>query len=132
MRWFINFMAGRRGADQLSFALIIVFFVLSVLFMFLPTELFFIRIVAYIPLGISVYRMFSKDIFKRQIENDKFMFWWRDISTKINKKINTVKDNKTHKFIKCPKSRQLLRLPRGRGKIRIVCPKCSNTFERKT
>ncbi len=132
MRWFINFMAGRRGADQLSFALIIVFFVLSVLFMFLPTELFFIRIVAYIPLGISVYRMFSKDIFKRQIENDKFMFWWRDISTKINKKINRVKDNKTHKFIKCPKCRQLLRLPRGRGKIRIVCPKCSNTFERKT
>lgn len=132
MRWFANFMLKRRGVDQLNIALLVSFLIVSFLFVFLPRELFFIRIIEYVPLAICIYRMFSKNLVKRQEENDKFIRWWSGITPKINKKINRIKDSKTHKFIKCPNCKQLLRLPRGRGRIRIVCPKCSNIFERRT
>ena len=38
----------------------------------------------------------------------------------------------THRFYRCPKCRQTVRVPRGKGKIRITCPKCGETFIKKT
>lgn len=132
MRWLYNFMIGRRGVDKLNIALIVVFFIISALFMFLPDRLFFLIIIQYIPFVLCLYRMLSKDIYKREQENHKFVVWWNNFYPKLIKKANRIKDSKTHKYIKCPNCKQLLRLPRGRGKIRISCPKCLHTFEKRT
>lgn len=132
MRWFSKFMIGRRGTDQLGLALLVLFLILSVVFIFLPSDIVFIRLIAYIPLAICIFRMLSKNIEKRQIENNKFTSWLCRIIPKINKRINIIKYSKNYKFIKCPKCKQLLRLPRRRGKIMITCPKCSNTFDKRT
>lgn len=132
MRFLQKFMLNRRGLDRLSIALLFLYFILSFLFVFIPRDLVILRLISFIPPLIALYRIFSKNIVKRQQEEDKFMRWWYAVLPKIQKKVNRIKDNKTYKFIKCPNCKQLLRLPRGRGKIRISCPKCSHSFERKT
>ena len=38
----------------------------------------------------------------------------------------------THRFFKCPKCGQVVRTPKGKGTIRITCPKCRETFVRKS
>lgn len=38
------------------------------------------------------------------------------------------KQRKDYKFFTCPSCKAVMRVPRGRGKIRIVCHKCGNTF----
>ena len=42
------------------------------------------------------------------------------------------KQRKDYKFFSCPSCRAVMRVPRGRGKIRIVCHKCGNTFTGKS
>ena len=42
------------------------------------------------------------------------------------------RQRRDYKFFRCPQCRTLLRVPRGKGKIRIVCRKCGNSFIRNT
>ena len=37
-----------------------------------------------------------------------------------------------YKFFRCPSCRTLLRVPKGKGKIKVVCRKCGNSFIKKT
>ena len=49
-----------------------------------------------------------------------------------NKKLKALKERwvqrKDFKFFQCPSCHAVLRVPSGRGKIKIVCRKCGNTF----
>ena len=42
------------------------------------------------------------------------------------------RQRRDYKFFRCPQCRTLLRVPRGKGKIKIVCRKCGNSFIRNT
>lgn len=132
LNWLRKLMYGRNGSDTLGFALLLLSAILSVLLAFLPDSLILIRLVCYIPLGLSIYRMFSKNIAKRQLENERFLIWWRNLKSQFNRKKQQMQDSKTYKFLKCPQCGQKLRLPKGRGKIRITCPKCGKQFEKRT
>ena len=37
-----------------------------------------------------------------------------------------------HRIFRCPKCSQRVRVPRGRGMIEITCPRCSNTFRKRS
>jgi LSD1 subclass zinc finger protein len=88
--------------------------------------------ISYIVLGTVIFRMLSRNIYRRRAENDKFIKYWWPIRTKIKRVISNIKQRKTYKFIKCPGCKNKLRLPRGKGKIQISCPKCTERFIRKT
>lgn len=137
MNWrnkFANFMYGRYGVDQFSRFIILIVFILCVLSMFIRTQILSLLILVLIVF--TYYRMFSKNIYKRAAENEKYLqfisrFKRKNGSTTYNNTQNA-EQKKYYKYFKCPGCSQKIRIPRGHGKIEIKCPKCNTKFIRKS
>ena len=124
-----EFMYGRYGTDQLSFALIGGGFAFYILYVFTRSRLLYL--VSLILYGIAAFRTLSKNHTKRRIENQKFMNLWYKLKNKWVGIRADFEERKTYKHFKCPACGQKIRIPRGRGKVEIRCPKCSNKFIKK-
>lgn len=148
---FYRFMQGRNGVDalakainRLSFILLItaiLFTFLSALFLArdLPTASLVFRILYYVLFGIGVclliwwcFRVFSRNVSKRQAENTRYLYRKQRIARRIASWKQQWKDRKTYKYFKCPQCKQKMRAPRKKGKIRVTCSKCKNVFITKT
>ncbi|MFA5577326.1 MAG: hypothetical protein WCZ27_07930 [Tissierellaceae bacterium] len=125
-----KFMKGRYGGDQLSMTLIGVSIILTLIGSWTKLSLF--TIISYIPLVFSIFRMFSKDLAKRRMENYKFSMFISPVYSRYTRLNRKFKERKTHKYVKCPNCKRELRLPRGKGRITITCPKCQEKFEGRT
>jgi uncharacterized C2H2 Zn-finger protein len=140
MRNFLrNFMIGRYGPDHLGIAVIILSFTLSVLYAILGyMPLLFLSYVAF---ALVLYRMLSRDIYRRRAENDKFIRYWWPVRTRTKRLVANVKHRKTHRLFKCPGCKSTLRVPKSMpseraplksgAKLQITCPKCGERFTRK-
>lgn len=125
-----RFMAGRYGSDHFNVFLL----VLAVVIMCL--NLFFIRssflsAVVWLLLICNLFRTYSRNIYKRREENEKYL----KMIQPIKKRFNVIKKNhqdKEHKYYLCPSCKQIVRVPKGRGKITITCPTCKNRFDKKS
>lgn len=117
-----NFMRSRYGSDKLNTALLIVGLICCILAMFTGTGIvsFVLTVVSYIMMGIVIFRMLSRNTYKRYQENRKYLRFWERLK------------DKEHKHFDCPRCRQPVRVPRRKGKIAITCPKCKEKFIRKT
>lgn len=115
---FARFMYGRYGTDKLNMALLVTGVVLTLLGRI--TNLYALGLLAYIPLIAVLWRMFSRNIARRQRENQRF-----------NQIFVRLKDRNS-RYFSCPRCHQTVRVPRGRGKINIHCPKCGNYFVKKS
>ncbi len=113
-----NFMSGRAGADQLSWALLL--FGLALNLIGSLTGLTILCLLAYVPFVFTIYRMFSRNVEKRRQENAAF--------TGVFKRMR----DREHRYYACPKCHQRVRVPRGKGKISIRCPQCGERFIKKT
>jgi len=125
-----RFMYGRYGADQFSRFLLVASFVAMILHFILGW-----RILYYIFLAIIIYncfRMYSKNIYKRQQELAAYLTFKRKFDSKIALQKRKWNERHTHRFFACPVCRTTVRVPKGRGKIEITCPKCKNTFIKKS
>ncbi len=125
-RW----MYGRYGRDSLSTTLYV-----AGLLMLLCASIFDIRwlsAAALLPVGWSVFRMYSKNIAKRRIENDRWLSLTAPLRRDSKQLVTRLREGNTYRFYKCPKCRQTLRVPRGKGKIRITCKSCGEQFVRKS
>ena len=102
-------------------------------------------IVGILPLIFAVSRMFSKDISKRQAENQKFLSIFKGGKSdaerariKAEKEAKKEKEKrlkeklKTHEMFYCPGCKTACFVPKGKGKVRITCPKCGEKFIGKT
>lgn len=118
-----NFMMGRYGPDRLGTCLLVLGMVLmvsgSILGRFYLWAVW-LRLLAWIPLGFCVFRMYSRNFTARSRENRAFLGFF-----------TRLRDRK-HCYFRCPGCRQRVRVPRGRGKISIKCPKCQQKFMKKT
>ena len=126
---FARFMMGRYGDDKMNQTLIITSLVLLVLSWF-TTNIFYM-----VAVGIMIYayyRMFSRNIYKRSAENQKYLQWEYKMKGKLSKKKKEFAQMKTHHIYKCPNCKQKIRVPRGKGKIAITCRKCGNEFIKKS
>ncbi|MGB4649619.1 MAG: hypothetical protein WBH87_10055 [Acetivibrionales bacterium] len=130
MNWFRRFMTGRYGADQLSLALLVMAVVLSITVRIIGIP--YLSLIVYIPLGLCIFRMLSKNIKRRSMENYKFYMLTSRVRRWFGKIQRRMAESKTHRFFKCPDCKAELRLPKGKGKIVITCPKCRHEFMRKT
>jgi len=128
-----KFMAGRYGNDQLGRALLVVDIILLVLSLVFSNKLGGILLpLAMVLLGYMYFRMFSRNIYKRQEENGKYLRFKYNITSKFNVLRERWKQRKEYKFFTCPACHTTLRVPRGRGRIKIVCRKCGTSFEGKS
>ena len=125
-----RFMAGRNGNDRLNLFILvlgIVFIILGIVFKKTAAGLF--NILTLVALVIVYFRMFSRNIMKRQAENAKYM----ELRNKVISRFRVLRERwaqrNDYKFFRCPSCRTVLRVPRGRGKIMIVCKKCGTRFE---
>jgi len=132
MNWLKKVMYGRYGIDKLSRALIVLSFILLMIERFLPKSLSGLIVISYVPIAIYIFRVFSKNIYKRQQENNKYLKIENSVVIWFKQKLNRAKDSKTHKYFTCPDCKQKLRVPRGRGKISITCSKCKKVFKGKS
>lgn len=130
MNRFRKFMLGRYGMDQLSMVLLIFSVLLALTSQI--TGLPSMALISYLPLMICIYRMLSKNIGKRSMENYKFFMFISPLYSWFQKKQGRIKTVKTHRYFKCPNCKATLRLPKGKGRIIITCPKCRTKFEKKT
>ena len=73
----------------------------------------------------AYYRVFSRNLSKRQAENYAFLSW-------KNQCVQRWQQRKTHRFYRCPKCKTVLRVPKGKGKISITCRSCGEKFIKKT
>lgn len=128
-----QFMQGRRGIDQmgrftmdLAVILLIVsmftgrFRAVYMITYFGGTLLFFL----------SFYRALSRNIYKREIENNKFMalrYKYTGGKTLRQK----MQERKYYAVFKCPGCGQKLRAPKGKGTIKVRCHSCNTEFNKK-
>jgi hypothetical protein len=126
---FMQFMQGRYGNDGLNkflMILAIVFLVIS----FVGGDAFYV--LAILCLFAAYFRMFSRNLYKRAAENQRYMMRVRKIREFWMLRKNHLKQLKTYRFFTCPKCKQKIRIPKGKGKIEITCRTCGEKFIRKT
>ena len=135
MNWFRRFMYGRYGSDQLSTCLFFIYVIL-VVFQFafrnsVPGMI--LMALSYVVVFIYFFRFLSRNIYKRQSENQKFLQMWKPVKNYLKyPKLRIQERNGVKKLFRCPKCHQTIRVPRGKGKIAITCPKCHYEFIKKT
>ena len=115
---FRQFMYGRYGSDKLNLCLLGLAVALCLLSSF--PRFYLLGTVAFIPLIWAVFRMYSRNISKRQQENRRFLQFFARLK------------DRQHRYFACPRCRQRVRVPRGKGKIVIRCPACGERFTKKT
>ena len=128
-----RFMVGRNGNDQLNLFLLtlaLVLLVLSAIFKGSFGRMSYI--IVFVLLGYAYFRMFSRNIHKRQEENGKFIRARYQFSAAMRLRKERWVQRKDYKFFTCPSCKTTLRVPRGHGKIKIVCRKCGNSFTGKS
>ena len=150
MSWrnkFANFMYGRYGVDDLSKFMLLITFILCIVSMFVKTSI--ISSLILLLIVFTYFRMFSKNIYKRAAENEKYLqFMGRFRKNKNfgnnyggysrgyngygNGSNTYAQQKKIYKFFKCPGCSQKIRVPKGHGKIEIRCPKCNTKFIRRS
>ena len=127
-----RFSYGRYGMDELSFFLSIATLVLIVLSFF--PHLGFLSIPAILIAAWSTFRMLSKNIYRRRAERDIYMKIRKAVLGKIDLWKCRWRDRKTHRYYTCPHCKAVTRITNpGRGRrITIHCPKCGQSFDKKT
>lgn len=131
-----RFLYGRYGADSLYNAL----FVAELILLFIGTifnilgrverAMFAVSIILYataiVMLIFAMFRFFSRNIAKRQRENQA----WLNFKAKFRrkKKLRLPPDTADHIFRACPHCKSTLRLPRQKGKHEVRCPRCGEKF----
>ena len=117
-----RFMEGRYGTDKLNLAILTVGILLCLLVVIVPfykVDLV-LTVLSYVLMGIAIFRMLSRNTYKRYQENRKYL--------RFRERLR----DREHRYYDCPRCRQSIRVPRGKGKISISCPKCQEKFIKKT
>ncbi len=125
-----SFMYGRYGYDALSRFISIACIVLFVLHII--TGLWLLYLLAFVLLAWSVFRTLSKNYEARRKELNKYLAFSGKITAWFRLRKRMFNERKTTKYYKCKNCKAYLRVPKGRGRLEISCPKCKNTFIKKT
>ena len=125
-RGFGRFFIGRNGADQLYQFMMWCCLGLAI------ANLFFGNVWIYgvelALLGFATYRLLSRNIARRQKENQAFLNFFGRIGKWFKRLGNRWRDRKTHVYKKCPNCKNYLRLPKIQGAHTVCCPCCTHRF----
>ncbi len=127
------FMQGRYGFDELNTALLVLSVLISIISRFvfnLPARLIMSAVSLGI-LGLAVFRMLSRNIYKRSAENRKFKPAFKAVTGWFSLTYKKFRDGRTHRYCKCPQCKAQLRVQNIKGTHTVRCPKCGNKFEKR-
>ena len=131
--WLYKITAGRYGSDEFNRFLLVLMIIPLIASIFIRTKISIVFWgVAILILIYSYFRMFSKNIYKRRAENQRYLNIRNKFLCFVSNTKEKIRTRRYYKFFKCPSCRTLLRVPRGKGKIRITCRKCGHIFTSKT
>ena len=123
-------MMGRNGVDELARFESIFVWVLLLVSIFSRMWIFDLLAMALI---VHMYfRILSRDVSKRYEKNQKYVNFRYNAVVKWDKKKKRIAQRRNYRFYKCPMCRQEVRVPKGHGKIQITCPKCRETFTKRS
>ena len=127
-------MAGRNGNDQLNRFLLLAGAASLLLASLLRRNLLgsLLYLLALALLGLTYFRMLSRNLYRRRSENERYLREKEKLSARLRILRERWNQRKDYKFFTCPSCKSVMRVPRGRGKIRIVCHRCGNTFTGKS
>jgi predicted RNA-binding Zn-ribbon protein involved in translation (DUF1610 family) len=124
IKWHLQrFMIGRNGRDEIGMLVLWISAVLCLISAVFRTP--FLDILAWLGIIYVIYRICSKDVYKRREENQKFLQEIEFIKLRISVR-------KTHKIYRCKGCGRKIRVPRGKGKIEITCPLCGRKMIHRT
>ena len=131
---FSQFMYGRNGTDELSGFLSVASLLLFLLWLLwrhavIGVIFWFVAVALVI---VNYYRILSKDTYRRRAENAKYCALRNKVTDNVRNWWNRLRQSREYKFFRCPSCTAMLRVPRKKGKIRVTCRKCGNSFETKT
>jgi hypothetical protein len=125
----MQFMIGRNGNDELNRFLLAVDMVLILLSVIFSRGIGrILSPIALVLLGFTYYRMLSRDLIRRSDENARYFRIRERVLSALRVRKEQWVQRKDYKFFVCPACKATLRVPKGRGKIKIVCRKCGNSF----
>ncbi len=122
-----SFMYGRYGTDALGYALLILYILLDVVYIFTHRLIF--SLISSALLVFMIFRMFSRNCARRRLENERFLKLWKPVWVWVKLQYHRVRDCRTSVYRKCPHCKVVLKLPRRRGKHTVCCPRCAQRFE---
>jgi LSD1 subclass zinc finger protein len=121
-----QFMYGRNGNDTLNKFIFLMYFIVFLIYVFSRNYLFLI--IEVVLLFLFFFRSLSRNITKRQKENDTFMHISSTIKKPFLRFFHKIRDHKTHVYKKCPNCKNILRLKKIKGSHSVKCPICENHF----
>ena len=122
-----SFFQKHPGCDAYSLFWLVIFLILGALSrLYLP-----LLIPAIIVLLYLLFRLFSRKVEKRQMENARFMALLQSIFRWFKHR-RAVQTDRQYYYFKCPNCGQPMRVPRGLGKVQINCRSCNSQFETKS
>lgn len=129
-RW----MRGRYGVfDSLNKLLIIIGLISLVAGNFISIMSWPLLLLAYGTFIWAYYRLFSKKVYVRSNENQKYLRLKMKYQKKFKQQKTKFEQRKEYKYFRCsnPSCKQQLRAPKGRGEIKVTCSKCHEVFTKK-
>ena len=124
-----RFMSGRYGSDQLNLTMVIGALIVTTIGSL--TGVYFLKLAADALLLLAIFRMFSKDRYRRAHENQVYLEKTQKVRRAVTEWVNRVKNSRKYHYYTCPKCKQRLRVPRGVGNITITCKQCGTKFDKK-
>lgn len=127
----MQFMVGRYGTDKLNNFLMVCYLILWVMSLFVRgavagTILYLLTLALVV---LVFFRMLSRNIPKRQAENERFLRWWSRISPWFRRQRDRIRDIRRWRYRQCPYCKAHLRLPIRRGRRTVTCPRCHSPFK---
>ena len=124
-----RFMSGRYGSDQLNLTMVIGALIVTTIGSL--SGVYFLTLAADALLLRAIFRMFSKDRYRRAHENQVYLEKTQKVRRAATEWVNRVKNSRKYHYYTCPKCKQRLRVPRGVGNITITCKQCGTKFDKK-
>lgn len=124
-----KFMYGRNGVDAYNQFLLILGLTLDIIGMILRSTI--CMILCDLLLVYVFYRILSKNLVKRSMENQKYL-QFKSWGRHIHQAHQSNKQDHQHHYFVCPQCHRIVRVPTGHGKITITCPTCGKEFSRKS
>lgn len=129
-------MKRRCGLDELNNFIMLIGFIFVLIALF--TGNWICILIGAIFIVLCYVRVFSKKLEKRQKENAVYMRYMGGVVAFVNycklcvkMRFKTMQDTEYYYFV-CSTCHQIIRLPKGKNKISVRCPKCSQTFIKRT
>ena len=124
-----RFMHGRYGNDQLNLFLMGLELLFYLVYLFTGFDLCYI--VAFALLAWTLFRLLSRNIERRRMENARFLRAAGPFLSWLRLR-RAIRRDKEHVYFKCPNCGQQMRVPRGKGRITVHCRTCGAAFEEKS